>query len=560
MTSEEKRISATIERKLKEAAEQEEISKLIACISQGKTVNPFFASNPQAMQKPLVPKCMQVLEIARLPNSSDFHVGFSYRDCLVDKPVINLPVKPTGSCSVLSQDNLRLYTQFKPVMDFSQESQLVSHQASYTKAQVIDLLDLDCDEPRGIHKKLYETFVDSNFQISVSKESLWTDLYCPNSCGELLGSTNRAQIRNLLKWLKEWSVCKRVAKRSSKYSDDEFSDEDDEPRAVACIQGPRGCGKSCAVYSCAKEAGFTVLEVSCSQKRSGKELLAIVGEACSSKRIVNQDSDETSVKTVILIDDIDVLLGEDKGFWSALAQLMQTSRSPILLTTTQGVFTPSNPHLNSCLTWIDRLDFFEMVIPKSWKSFIRLIGCLHGVWFQDCLLKSICHSGTIGGSLLQAQLEARQVIPSVGVWKTLKTVTLAKTKKSQTTNYDMDAIAKLARFAADCDLFERFLPNSHPTTTTDELMLPWTVLEESEESNTAVNLMVEQSLPHFKSFPPLVMHDVVEMLKTCCPLAYHQMQEGMYSEYLGYLRVMLQNDTGVVESKRSKRSKYCLLT
>lgn len=67
-----------------------------------------------------------------------------------------------------------------------------------------------------------------------------------------------------------------------------------------------------------------------------KELQAIIGEACTTQRISNPDGNINNVpsKTLVLLDDVDILLIDDKGFWQALSQILVTSKCPIIMTFT----------------------------------------------------------------------------------------------------------------------------------------------------------------------------------------------------------------------------------
>lgn len=125
------------------------------------------------------------------------------------------------------------------------------------------------------------------------------------------------------------------------------------------ISGPNGCGKTAAVYAVAKEAGFTVFEVSPGTRRSGKDILDLVGEMTRThlvhqaktnslgdatsffknkqlQKVKGRDSQPTSAQqqqqSLILFEEVDLLFEEDKQFWSTVLALMAQSKRPIVMT------------------------------------------------------------------------------------------------------------------------------------------------------------------------------------------------------------------------------------
>ncbi|KAG0087899.1 hypothetical protein BGZ92_006860 [Podila epicladia] len=51
------------------------------------------------------------------------------------------------------------------------------------------------------------------------------------------------------------------------------------------LSGPSGCGKTAAVYACAEESGYEVFEVSPGTRRTGKEVLGLVGEMAENHHV-----------------------------------------------------------------------------------------------------------------------------------------------------------------------------------------------------------------------------------------------------------------------------------
>ncbi|KAF7141866.1 hypothetical protein RHSIM_Rhsim06G0104600 [Rhododendron simsii] len=113
--------------------------------------------------------------------------------------------------------------------------------------------------------------------------SLWTNKYLPQKAIEVCG--NRESVNFLSEWLRLWherdfrsskdlSVGKNFIVHDDDYngyqSDCDFDnrDEDGSLKNVLLVTGPVGSGKSAAIYACAKEQGFHVIEVSASDWRT----------------------------------------------------------------------------------------------------------------------------------------------------------------------------------------------------------------------------------------------------------------------------------------------------
>lgn len=151
--------------------------------------------------------------------------------------------------------------------------------------------------------------------------------------------------------------------------------------------GKHGIGKTAAVYTAAEEAGYSVFELNSNTRRGGKDITAAVGEMTEShqvsfhagkkrglpiastvqpaKKIQNtglfnhfkriepekkektpppppepeseSETDEPQVKgkpkqSLVLLEEVDVLYEDDKGFWSAVTELAEKSKRPIIMT------------------------------------------------------------------------------------------------------------------------------------------------------------------------------------------------------------------------------------
>ncbi|KAI4320611.1 hypothetical protein MLD38_034072 [Melastoma candidum] len=229
--------------------------------------------------------------------------------------------------------------------------------------------------------------------------TMWTDKYEPRSSSEVCG--NHESVKFLSEWLHQWHGSNRERKEGvngsqnrcsqpSKCSQDQ-SDSDSDGREVEVqlknvmlITGPVGCGKSAAVYACAKEQGFEVMEVNASECRNGAVVKQKFGEALESRwlkrlsgnqgdsqmnskahpelennkyeldtnseeieilrasdgensneheeLVLSSDSGKVEVKRLILFEDVDITFIEDRGFISSIQQIAETAKGPIIMT------------------------------------------------------------------------------------------------------------------------------------------------------------------------------------------------------------------------------------
>ena len=108
--------------------------------------------------------------------------------------------------------------------------------------------------------------------------------------------------------------------------------------------GPPGSGKTAAVFALAAELGFNVLEVNASSGRNGKALLAKLHEATQSQQVRRdqvkaKEESKGKKKALILFEDIDIVFEDlDDGFYGAVSTLVQQTKRPIVMTTSDKGF------------------------------------------------------------------------------------------------------------------------------------------------------------------------------------------------------------------------------
>ncbi|XP_042517517.1 uncharacterized protein LOC122091570 [Macadamia integrifolia] len=302
---------------------------------------------------------------------------------------------------------------------------------------------------------------------------LWTNKYEPGKAFQVCG--NDESVRFLNEWLRSWHE-RYLKKRKKSTDDDECSSQDsedssyqigsdtenmDEGRSlknVLLVTGPVGSGKSSAIYACAREQGFEVIEVSASDWRNGTVLREKFGEAVESHRfkwtkrnptrlckkptlelVTNQQISKTvhefnnelieltssadeeelagtkkgswndfknngtacgegAKKTLILFEDVDIIFYDDRGFITAIQQFAKTARCPIILTSNcEDPLLPDN---------LDRLEVcFAVPSLKELVSHIYMVCAAEKVDIQPKLIERIveCCQGDIRKTIMLLQ-------------------------------------------------------------------------------------------------------------------------------------------------------------
>ncbi|TYZ67559.1 hypothetical protein PybrP1_012457 [[Pythium] brassicae (nom. inval.)] len=184
------------------------------------------------------------------------------------------------------------------------------------------------------------------------------DQYAPVRASGVVG--NKEALRVLASWLGAWKLGGGERERQSCFQAELFVFEGDESDSdeladlcrLFVLEGESGAGKSAAVYACAEELGYNVLEVNAGQSRAGRNIVEIVGEATQSTRVLHATSqggtkskskatkkrgrksvDSSAAHlSLVLFEDVDLVFDEDKGFLAALCSIAKRSKCPIVVT------------------------------------------------------------------------------------------------------------------------------------------------------------------------------------------------------------------------------------
>ncbi|KAM7507737.1 hypothetical protein LguiA_018190 [Lonicera macranthoides] len=283
---------------------------------------------------------------------------------------------------------------------------------------------------------------------NLPENSLWTNKYQPEKAIEICG--NHESVEFINEWLRLWhekgfqtsknrnNSVKRI-EQDVDYncypSDSDSADigEEDSLKNVLLVTGPVGSGKSAAIYACAKERGFQVIEVNASDWRNGALVKQRFGEAveshwhqcamdtpenldnkhllkssppkASDSEIIeliplsDEDSqtayrthgksvckengianDQSEIKTLILFEDVDATLYEDRGFTTTIQQLAETAKRPMILTSNSN-----NPVLPNNLDKIEVC--FDIPSEKELLDLVYMVCAAEEAKIQPWLVE-----------------------------------------------------------------------------------------------------------------------------------------------------------------------------
>jgi DNA polymerase III delta prime subunit len=94
------------------------------------------------------------------------------------------------------------------------------------------------------------------------------------------------------------------------------------------IQGPAGCGKTHFVRQLGIDFGLKLLELNTSANRSRINVIKVLGEASQTFSIENGENSGT----IIFIDDVDVILEPDQGFYKGIEFIVSINKCPVVMT------------------------------------------------------------------------------------------------------------------------------------------------------------------------------------------------------------------------------------
>ncbi|ANZ73380.1 BA75_00038T0 [Komagataella pastoris] len=273
-------------------------------------------------------------------------------------------------------------------------------------------------------------FHDLDFQRKIAhNSSQWIDLFKPTEYKELLFSSDVSTsinnwIKSAFEKLQNMDRTKRkpahTTKKPKRDNDlDNFIVYDD-PETIEVelyaplliIEGPPGAGKSSSIFTIVERQmkGF-VFEINTGESRARKDIGFHLEQIATTKLVkrmtkgyadmldisVEDFENISNQKGVILFDDCDVDLEDDKDLFISIRNLLQYSHRPIILTCSDSTKIP--PDLTELATVVQ----IEKPDEKLLSDYLYIIGCLMRFTVDRPILNELASHQDIRWSLMQLQ-------------------------------------------------------------------------------------------------------------------------------------------------------------
>lgn len=281
-------------------------------------------------------------------------------------------------------------------------------------------------------------------RVEPAGSDMWVDKYKEDRRVDVISA---AVTKELVDWLSPWYA----GNTGNHSADEESSDEEStcstieemeliDNERIAVLSGPVGCGKSTVVANAARQLGLTILEINASTIRTGRRLRDAIGEAMRTHRVASSSTQNSNTvelsrnpkrqlkewtkrslgrfkpgpKTLILLEEVDELQDDEKGFWACVQELAESEecRRPIVCTANsfsyqmKQVFVPPKDPIER--------DFQRLLIhskeevnvnPVSYKhisfphrsehqaaAVLRRVTASEKIGFTDCVIEYLAAS------------------------------------------------------------------------------------------------------------------------------------------------------------------------
>lgn len=211
------------------------------------------------------------------------------------------------------------------------------------------------------HMRIYRDFIQNQL---IEGDQVWTEKFAPKRVQDLL--LDHQTRHSLGRWIENaFAILKTQSTKTPRnvkirqqqnrqrqkntmldFIVDDFEEEDDETEEdvfvpVLIIQGLHGLGKSASVYAAMNELDGYVYEVNSGQNRSRRELYGPLKEFCTTN-IISKNEEKSFQKGLVLFEDCDVLFEQDKTFWTAVQDVINFSKRPIIISVQDITVVPKS--------------------------------------------------------------------------------------------------------------------------------------------------------------------------------------------------------------------------
>ncbi|KAI3464505.1 hypothetical protein Pfo_021168 [Paulownia fortunei] len=377
---------------------------------------------------------------------------------LSDKPECSHPLSPLlfadkrDICSEQQKDSDTLPKDTEDILAASVESMLQGHKVE--KNDFFHGIPCGGSLESELQDRVLQERIMSHYHTCQNQPEncLWTDKYQPQNAKQICG--NGESVKFLSEWLHLWHKRSSLTSRGCmdedysflqdidhdyQQSDSDTNNGEESLKNVLLVTGPVGSGKSAAIYACARDQGFQIIEINASDWRNGALVKQKFGEAveshwlqrtvenatnsdnkslskffkavnaemhCSDNEVFelthisdkedSQDAgswpkisasgynrtanNQSEIKTLILFEDVDATLYEDHGFITTIQQLAETAKRPMILTSNSD-----NPVLPKNL---DRLELnFSVPSVEELLGLVYMICAAEKANVHPCLVE-----------------------------------------------------------------------------------------------------------------------------------------------------------------------------
>lgn len=320
------------------------------------------------------------------------------------------------------------------------------------------------------HTRIYKQFIQHH---ALDNNQLWTDKFSPPSADDLLLDpqtryTLGRWINNAFSILKSQStktprnvkIREQQMRQRKKQSqsmqgfivndieDDSEETEEDVFVPVLILQGPLGCGKSAAVYAAMKALDGYVYEINAGQNRSRRDLYGPLKEFCTTNIISQRGQEKSFQEGLVFFEDCDVLFEQDKTFWTAVQDVINFSKRPIVISAQD---TPSIPRsIWEQAEEQNSVIYIESQDTEAFKQYIWLCCFSEGYDLSDNILDWVSKQSNRGSYDVRKALMISQWLCKEDVDLNSDETLLIDMRRDQTNDSNYDS--SLEAFARERDI------------------------------------------------------------------------------------------------------------